>query len=285
MNQPKPVAEEVGPRKLERRVLLHGRFNLRRDQLAERRRLDETLGSDAAAVEHEAHPLRHVADARPHGAGRCDGVGRAHRHDPNAVVDRVVRYGDVRLAADLRHQRLGLVHTERPENPRTNERFPRHSGRALDDRSAQRVHHVLIRPVRPERRLRLDVPQPVNDLRHRVVPSCPEEVRTGQPATVREQIADGELARRVRIGELKLGDVVGDVIVPAQLAVVDEHGERGRRHRLRRRSDRKTRVLVGRADSCRSRGRRSPWQRRASRPSRPRSRAPALSNRGRPAPT
>ncbi len=110
----------------------------------------------------------------------------------------------------------------------------------------RRIHDVLIRPVRPERRLRLDVPQPVNDLRHRVMPAGPEEVRARQPAAVREQVADGQLARRVRIVELELGDVVGDVVVPVQLPVVDEHRERRRRHRLRRRSDRKPRVLVGR---------------------------------------
>jgi hypothetical protein len=66
---------------------------------------------------------------------------------------------------------------------------------------------------------------------------------------MREQVTDRELARGPWIIELELGDVFGNAVVELELALIDEHGERRRRHRLGGRSDGKARVLVGRLRS------------------------------------
>ena len=63
---------------------------------------------------------------------------------------------------------------KRREDALADERVPRHPRHALDDRAAERVHHVLIFPVRPERRFRLDESQPADDFGGRVVPLIPE---------------------------------------------------------------------------------------------------------------
>ena len=47
-----------------------------------------------------------------------------------------------------------------------------------------------------------------------------------------EQIADGDFARHVRVVELEPGQVFGDRIVPADLALVHQHADRRGGHRL-----------------------------------------------------
>jgi hypothetical protein len=58
-----------------------------------------------------------------------------------------------------------------------------------------------------------------------------------------EQVADGELASDVRIVEPEVGEVVDHSIVPAQLSLVCQHGERSDGHRFGGGPDREARVL------------------------------------------
>ena len=113
--------------------------------------------------------------------------------------------------------------------------------------AVERVQDVVILPLRAERRRGLDVAKPPDDVRLAVLPARrPEQIGARQPAAMREEVADRELARDPWIVQLELGDVLRDGVVELELALVDEHGERRGRHRLGRRSDRKARVLVGR---------------------------------------
>ena len=104
----------------------------------------------------------------------------------------------------------------------------------------------------------------------------------GSPRAMREQIAHGELARRVRVVQLEIREVVDDAIVPLELPLVHEHCERRRPSSpwwsIRWRSA----CARWRARACPSPSPRSPSRTRASRPARWRSPCPAPSSRAPP---
>ena len=74
--------------------------------------------------------------------------------------------------------------------------------------------------------------------------SIPEHVGVAKASAVREQIANRDLARDVRVGELEGRQDLRHAVVPAKLSFIDEHTDRGRGHRLRRRTDGEERLRI-----------------------------------------
>src|SRR5262245_30557518 len=81
----------------------------------------------------------------------------------------------------------------------------------------------------------------------RVVPDevAPER---RQPAAVTDEVADGQLAGDVRVIQLKGGQVLGCLVLPAELALVYENGQGSGGERFRTRRDRKQGPLIDRRD-------------------------------------
>ena len=61
-----------------------------------------------------------------------------------------------------------------------------------------------------------------------------------------QQVANRHLARDPRVVHLKPGQVIDDLVVPADLALIDEDGEVGDRERLAGRAGRENRVRINR---------------------------------------
>ena len=116
-------------------------------------------------------------------------------------------------------------------------------GRCL---SGGQVHDVLIAEVGAHAPRRLEKAHAPQDFIAIVVGRVPHQVSALQATAMRQQIANGQLARDVRIVHLDIGEVRGGGIVPSHLALVDEHGDERRRKRLRRRADREERMLIDR---------------------------------------
>src|SRR5581483_3526875 len=96
----------------------------------------------------------------------------------------------------------------------------------------------------PEPRLLLKEPNPPNDLGAIEPRSIPEELGPVDAGAMREQIAEGDLARDVRVGDLKPGQILRDRIIPAHLPFVDHHGDAGGGERLRTRADGEDGLIV-----------------------------------------
>ncbi len=124
--------------------------------------------------------------------------------------------------------------------------MPGHAGQLLDEHTGDRIDHVLVVPGRAERRGGRHVPQPAHHLVDRVVEAAPVDVGPRQTRAMREQVTHGDLACHPWIVQRELRQVIDDAIVPAQLALVHQHGERRGGHRLGRGADGKARVLVDR---------------------------------------
>ncbi len=109
------IRQDVRLHELERLIDGEGCADLGRDDLAERRRLDQPPAIDTRAVEHEAQPLRHVGHTRPDRADRRHGIDAALPHRMQAVVRRIMRGSHVRPTQNIGIERLRFVHAERCE--------------------------------------------------------------------------------------------------------------------------------------------------------------------------
>jgi hypothetical protein len=65
------------------------------------------------------------------------------------------------------------------------------------------------------------------------------------PLLCASKVAHGHLAGGVRVVHAEAGKLVGDLVVPRELALVDEDGQRGSDECLGARADGEDRVLVG----------------------------------------
>ncbi len=198
-------------------------------------------------------PLRHVADARPDGSGGRDTVHAGVADDGHRAVDLVVRRGDVGLLRQCGCGRDRAGHPERRQQARAHELAPRLAAHCRDDLTGRGVHHVLIGEVRAHRALERHVTEPGDDLAGRGRLFVPQQIGIRHTGPMRQQVADPHLAGHVRVVEGEPRQVLGDRVVPPELALVDEHAERRRGHRLGRRADGEQRVLVdrlGRAEAA-----------------------------------
>ena len=145
--------------------------------------------------------------------------------------------GDATSAAILDAVVVGraVAHLQRAQDALLGEFFPglaRHRG---DHLARHHVEQVVVIELGAEARYRLQVAQAVHDLGTRHVGGRKEHQVAGaqaQAAAVRQQVANGEFARDVRVVHAELRQDVDDLVVPAHLAFVHEHGEGRRREGL-----------------------------------------------------
>ncbi len=133
-----------------------------------------------------------------------------------------------------RQGRLRARHPDRIHDAGLHEPVPRHSGCGRHHFAGHLIHDVLVHETGSHRVGELEAADPLEDLARRQVAPHPQQVRPAEAAVVTEQVAHGELARHRRIGELEPGQVLGDLVIPRDLALVYQHGDGERRHRLGR---------------------------------------------------
>ena len=105
----------------------------------------------------------------------------------------------------------------------------------LDDLARDEVEHVVVGVRAPEAGRQRDVAEPLGDFLPIVGRRRPPEQVAGaeaEPAPVHQQVAHGELAGDVRIGEREGGQVAHHRRVPLDLAFLHQHAERGGGERL-----------------------------------------------------
>ena len=166
-------------------------------------RLDEGLAHqlaalDGAARQLELEPPGHLPDVR------VDPAGDGKR--PNA--------GD------------GCLHPKGIEDPGSNQVVP---GLARLDK-----HHVAIVEPRPKGPRRSNGAGPPHDLVSVELTGGPEEVPAGEPGSMTEQVPQGRITRRDRIDQPEIRPIADDGFVEAELALLGQHPDRGRREGLGR---------------------------------------------------
>ena len=237
-----PVRKEVRVGEDVARILADADHHLGRVHLLDRRVAQQAAAAISAARELQPQPLGQVRHARVDRARGRDIVDVAPGDDPDGVVDLLVGRRDV--AREGRDAGVGTAHAERRENPRLQEVAPGHPARCGDHLARREEHDVLIAVLRAEAPAGLQVAEVVQHLRAVEPRSVPHEVAARQAAAVRQQIAHRQLARDVRIRQLEPGEILGDGIVPRDLAGIDQHGERRRGERLGGGADGEQRVRV-----------------------------------------
>lgn len=133
------------------------------------------------------------------------------------------------------------------EDALAHEDFPRLASDFLDELARDGVQHVVVRVAAAEAGRGLDVAQGTHGVgaaarrgrdEHQVARPQP------QAAAVDEQVAHRHLVGDPRVVHAEPRHVVDDLVVPVQLAVVDEHGKRGGGDRLAGRTGGEDRVGV-----------------------------------------
>ena len=181
-------------------------------------------------------------------ARAADVVHRVARHDHHLPVHEAVGCGHVRAGPERRHRGVRVGHAQRGEDPLTDEVVPLAAAGGLDHQARRDVQHVVIRVGRPEARHRRHHAEAADDLVAPVVRMPPGQVAgaEAEPAPVRQQVTNGEFAGDPRIIELEPGQKLLHPVVPAELPLVDQHGQRGGGERLGVGRDLEDRVLVDR---------------------------------------
>jgi hypothetical protein len=124
----------------------------------------------------------------------------------------------------------GPLHPQRLEDALGDEVFPRAAGHRRHQLPGDHEHQVLVGVGGAQARRRRDGAHLAQDLVARHVGRRePEEIAGAQAeaAAVRDQVAHHELARDVRVGELEARQALAHLVVPRELVLVDEHGQRG----------------------------------------------------------
>ena len=163
-------------------------------------------------------------------------------------------------------ERVG--HAERREDALADEIVPTLAGDRGNQLAGRDVEQVVVGIGAAETGGGLDEAQALDDLVAAQVAGREEhQVSRAQAesAAVRQQVADGHLARDVGVVQLEAGHVLRHRVVPADLAFIHQHGERGGGERLgvgrdaeqRLRGDRRRLTLLahavpfGQHDACR----------------------------------
>ncbi len=212
---------------------------------------------DLAGRELHEQPAAHVV-----GAGR-DRAGRAAvraeldpllveellRSDAAQLAVAAVREGAVRGDETVHVVRDALRHADRLQDPLLGELLPGLAGDFLDQLAGDHVEHVVVGECRAEAGRGLQELQPAHGVGAPEVVERHEQqvaLALGEAGAVREQVPDRELARDPGVVHAKAGQVVDHLVVPADLAFLDEDGERRAHEGLRRRADLEQRVRVHR---------------------------------------
>ena len=172
---------------------------------------------------------------------RIGAVAPQHAADPG-VRKGAVRRGPARLIGGG-----GVLHAAAPEHFLGHELLPGLAADFLDQLARDGVENVVIGIARAETGRRLDVREALDGFLARQAAArdeqqipCPQP----EPAAVDQQIADRHLAGDPRIVHTEPRDVVDHLVVPAELALIDEDGDRRRGERLAGRAGLEDRVGV-----------------------------------------
>ena len=189
--------------------------------------------ADARAVELKAEPAHHVGRRRVDRSGRRQLIHVRVRDDAHGVIDLGVRAGDVCELGQNGDGGVRRRHSERHENAIADELGPRAVRNRLRDFTGGGIHQIAVSVMRAKAPRRPEKTKPPEQLIGVVRPAArPEQVAARKPAPVSDQIADGELARHPRIGELERRQMIGDAIIPVELAIVNEHRQQNPGERL-----------------------------------------------------
>ncbi len=185
-----------------------------------------------ALLEVDEHPLGHVLGARQDAAGGVhvvvlvDGLGHGDRVEVG-VGDGHVEPGDVARVA-----RPARGHADPLQDALGHEVLPGPAADGLDELARRHVEDVVVGVGAAEARRQGDLAETLDDLAAPVGRLGEEEQVPGpeaEPAPVDEEVAHGQLARDVGVGELEPAQVARDRGVPLELALLDEQGQgRGR---------------------------------------------------------
>ena len=250
---PQAVLGEARPQRGERRGRVRDRQNrLAGPHLARLPLAEQATSGVPSRVESADQPLREIGHV-----GRDAACGRdvLHGVDGNAleppVLDGVGR-GRVRARREDRGRRAGFAHAERYKDALAHEVVPAHAsgGRGARDQLARHdIEHIVVGVLAAEARDRPREADAVRDLGTAVVGVEPEQVARAQSqaAAVRHQVADREFPGDVRVVQLEPRKQPRHRIVPGELALVRQHGERRGGEGLGVGPDLKERMCVHRA--------------------------------------
>ena len=181
------------------------------------------------------HPLRQIVHAGDDGSRRRAGVHIFLRQRFQLAGERIVRDRHVLALQQRFDVGEGVGHAERREDAVAHEIVPALAGDRRDELPGRDVEQVVVGVGAAETGGRLDEAQALDDFVAAEVAGRKEHQVAGaqaEPAAVRQQVADRHLAGDVRVVHLEGGHVLGDRVVPADLAFVHQHGERGAGERL-----------------------------------------------------
>ncbi len=186
-----------------------------------------------AVVQLDRQPAREVIGADRHAPGRCCGAAELV-----ALVQQLLGAGAAEASIHAR-MRLGAVHFGKvrgrvaggvqharwPEQVRLREVLPGLTGHLLDQLAGHHVQHVVVGEAAAEAGGRLDVAQAPHAFRAREVGARHEQQvprPQAQPASVYQEVTDGDLACHPRVVHLEPGQPVGHLVVPADFPLIDQ---------------------------------------------------------------
>jgi hypothetical protein len=136
-----------------------------------------------------------------------------------------------------------VVHAQGHENPRPHQVFPCVAvvGRGAEHLSTQGAGgdeaQIRILGALAKVRRQRQIPHSLDQLAPGHQGLVPGEVVARQAGTMGQEVADGDMGRRIVVGETEPGQVVDHPIVPGQASVVDQGAESGAGERLGGRGD------------------------------------------------
>ncbi len=167
------------------------------------------------------------------------------RPDATQFAHPAVREGAIRRGQPVDVVRDTRLHADRREDPCLYEIFPGLAGNGLDQLARHRIQDVVVGETRAKARRGLQE----TDASHEVGAADPGRrhehqvaLAAAEAAAVHEQVAHRDLARDPGVVHSKVGEVIDDAVVPADLAFLDQDRERRGRKSLGRRADLEQRV-------------------------------------------
>lgn len=210
-----------------------------------------------AERELRLHPAREILRAPRQTTGRRTHLAQAfafrqhllRTQAAQACVEPCMRLYAVRIGETVLLVADGGRHAERLEDARAHEVFPWLPADLGHQFAGHDVQDVVVGIAAAKAGGRLDVPQGAHDVRA-TARRARNEQQVARPqaeaATVQQQVGDGHLARDPGVVHAEIRQAVGHLVVPRQLAVVDQDGEGRRGHRLAGGSGREDRVRIHR---------------------------------------
>ena len=204
------------------------------------RQLHEQPAGHVVGADRQAAGWRRVAGQDRFGAVRL----LPAKSDDRAVEPAMrVRAVHGRLKFYIRVGRV--VHPQRCEHMGMHELLPRLAADRFDQLAGNHVEDIVVGITAAKTGRRLDEAQaPHRLLARQIAVGDEQKVARAKPeaAAMNEQIAHRHLARHPRIPHAEIGHMVDDLVVPFQLALVDQDGERGDGEGLARRAGAEDRV-------------------------------------------